>query len=326
MKKITFNKYSGLRIKGTKQIEFESHLHLDLASYITTQIESGGVYGTVINYDGTGMTAGSHQAIAVYPRNAHKGFKSQGPLWKLLSRIGSLDPTPLALVDILDMMYDYGLILGEDGRVRYGDIGVYPTGLYLQEFFGTPKGKLVSKGEDRIRAEDLILAFHDLFSHPSTFKLQERWGLEHFVKASERTKLRFSTRTKDLTIQQAIYDPLTDSHVSLASIVGDDCIDSEVNLAMCMFWSYYVNAPGMALKKLCQAVDAVDRRTSTWRYDLPKMIVRKLGTSSYGRWDDDIDNGRYQRTRREMMKCSEVIFPKGLFRKDGIMPKDFPGA
>jgi hypothetical protein len=301
---------------------------LDLAAYITTQIESGGVYGTVINYDGTGMTAGSHQAIAVYPRAVSEGLKSQGPLWKLLSRMISLDPTPLALVDILDWMYEFNMILGEDGKVRYGDTGAYVPGSYLRNFFGTPKGRLAEKGEDRQRAETLIKLFHDLFSCPSTFKLQGRFGIGHFIKAAERSKLRFSrvSRTKGLTIQEAIYDSLTENHISLAQIVGDGYIDSEVNLAMCMFWSYYVNAPGMALKKLCQAVDAVDRRTSTWKSDLPRMIVRILGTSSYGRWDDDIDSGRYQRTRRVMMKGLEGIFPKELFRKDGIMPKDFPGA
>jgi hypothetical protein len=323
MRKITFNKYSGLRIKGETPIGFESHLHLDLASYITTQVESGGVYGTVMNYDKTGMTAGSHQAIAVYPKFVERGLKSQGPLWKLLSRMMSLDPTPLALVDIVELMFDNNLSLGEDGRVRYLATGAYAAGESLLEFFGTPDGLLINQGEGRKRAENLIQLFHDLFSTPSTFKLQERLGLEHFVKAAERSKLRFSRvpRTKGTTIQEAVYDCLTENphHISLVENVD---MDSEVNLAMCMFWSYYVNAPGMALKKLCQAVDAVDRRTSTWETDLPRMIVRKLGTSSYGRWDDDIDSGRYQRTRKEMKKH----FDAALFRKGAIMPKDFPGA
>lgn len=323
MRKITFNKYSGLKIKGETPIELESTLHLDLASYITTQIESGGVYGTVMNYDGTGMTAGSHQAIAVFPRNASDGIESQGPLWKLLSRMMALDPTPLALVDIIDEMYDANLVLGEDGKVRYQKTGAYAAGESLQDFFGTPGGVLVERGADRKRAEIMISLFHDLFSCPSTFKLQERYGLEHFVKASERSKLRFSKvpRTRGLTIQEMIYDPMVEQHVSL---VDSEFMSPELNLAMCMFWSYYVNAPGMALKKLCQAIDAVDRRTSTWEEDLPRMIVRKLGTSSYGRWDDDIDNGRYQRTRSETLKLD--IFPKELFHKSGIMPKDFPGA
>lgn len=323
MRKITFNKYSGLRIKGRIPLEMKakdplviSKSHIEMAFYITAVIESGGVFGTVINYDGTGMTAGIHQAIAVYPKN----LKAQGPLWKLLSRMYVLPETPLSLINIREELHDFGLDLTADGVVR-NESGNPVSGTVLRKFFGTPQGKL-GKGEDRARAEQVIQLFHGLFSDERTHGLQVASGTEHFLKIAERTKLRFSKapRTKCSNIQQQIYGPLTDKHFSM---LRTEDMSPELNLAMCLYWSYLVNAPGMALKKMCKTLDAIDRRTTGWGDKFSRLLVRNLGTSSYGRWDDDIDSGRYQRTRRVMMMG---LFDAALFRKGAIMPKDFPGA
>ena len=84
MNRIVFKEYAGVRIKGQKPLSSFplSRRHLDRASRLTAEVESGGRFGSVMSYDGTGMTAGIHQAIAVYPKN----LKDQGPLWKLLLR------------------------------------------------------------------------------------------------------------------------------------------------------------------------------------------------------------------------------------------------
>jgi hypothetical protein len=53
-------------------------------------------------------------------------------------------------------------------------------------------------------------------------------------------------------------------------------------------------------------------------------LIRALGTSSYGRWSDDIPNGRYQRTRDAARKSDH--WDLDLFDgSNALMPKDLPG-
>ncbi len=323
MKKIKWGKFSGLRIRGKTPIIPEHQTHLEVASFVTSRVESGGCYGTVINYDGTGMTAGIHQAIAVYPRGLNKGAKtSQGPLWKLLSRMFVIPPGIISLIEIVDLLHDAGMTISADGHLRYEVSGKYVHGEAIRTELGTPKGILAGDRVTRARAERYINLFHQLFSDPLSYAAQERYGQEHFIKSSARHKMRFSRipRTTMKTLDTAIYEPLTGKPLAVGFPTD---MNPELNLAMCMFWCYYVNAPGMAMKKVCQVYDRMDKRNRSWGELFPAALIRSLGTSSYGRWDDDIDNGRYQRTRKECMKA----FGKQYFSgKGAIMPKDFPGA
>lgn len=320
MKTINFNKYSGFRIRGKEPIGgVFSSSHLAFASRITSMVESGGRYGTVISYDGTGMTAGIHQAIAVYPKYLYKGANSQGPLWKLLTRIMALNPSLLALVNVQECLFEGGMTLASDGIVRHLGSGNAVSGEDIRSELGTPGGRVPDLSIKRARAVRYIHLFHDIFSDKRTFEIQQLFGESHFIKSAERHKMRFCAERRDQlkTIQSAIYGSLTGINIALLNIID---LSTELNLAMCFFWSYYVNAPSMAMKKLCQVYDTFDKRDSTWGERFPAALVKKLGTCSYGRWDDDIDTGRYQRTRKEMQKCwGEELF-KG---SEAIMPKDF---
>ena len=87
-----FKHYSGPRIVGKKNfILVENPTHLEKALYLTSIVESGAKFGTIVMFDGTGVTAGLTQAIAVYPRELqhedNNALDDQGPLWKLLSRM-----------------------------------------------------------------------------------------------------------------------------------------------------------------------------------------------------------------------------------------------
>ena len=93
MKRIKFGKYAGVKIKGKIPLEAPNSLsHLSWVSWLTAMVESDGKFGSVMNYDGTGMTAGIHQAIAVYPKAPGDGNKKneQGPMWKLMNRIWAM--------------------------------------------------------------------------------------------------------------------------------------------------------------------------------------------------------------------------------------------
>ncbi|MCZ2108032.1 MAG: hypothetical protein LC118_00410 [Dehalococcoidia bacterium] len=55
-----------------------------------------------------------------------------------------------------------------------------------------------------------------------------------------------------------------------------------------------------------------------------KLLIQKLGNNPFGRWDDDIRTGRYQRTRHHAMASG--LWPTKLFDgPEAIMPADLPG-
>ena len=125
MKRIVFgkSKFAGVRIRGKEpmqEIAVPSHLHK--AAWLTAGVESGFKYGTVISYDGTGITAGIHQAVAVYPRH----LDDQGPLWKLTARVLSAVPR--------DVETDFRVFLGEYGIV------LTPHGVAISVHGGRLKG------------------------------------------------------------------------------------------------------------------------------------------------------------------------------------------
>jgi hypothetical protein len=88
---------------------------------------------------------------------------------------------------------------------------------------------------------------------------------------------------------------------------------------MSVYWSNSVNAPGHALKLLCRVADAYPSSRDPL---FAKALVTALGNTSFGRWDDDIPGGRYQRTRLAAMQ----VWPFELFEgPTAIMPKDLVG-
>jgi len=326
MKRIKFKKYAGLKIVGKvaqQPVNFESS-HLDRASWLTAEVESGGKFGTVMNFDGTGMTAGLHQAIAVYPRylDDEKINNDQGPLWKLLNRMRLLAYDSITLLRIFDRLYDFGWYLAEDATLRYTGNGDIVDGKGIRDrLTGSRDGVMPLKGNDRAIAEEVIKLFHEAFSDHKTFEAQIAFGKEHFIKRAERTNLRFCKKTthKRYRIMDVLYDP--EFHMTHPESLPWDC--KEMDLADAMFWSNTVNAPGAALKVLCKVVDAGGRPKDFYTVrKFAKELIHALGTSSYGRWDDDIKNGRYQRTRKAAMQ----VWPKEFFTgPSAIMPKDLEG-
>jgi len=319
MRRITFKNYAGFKIAGTHAISKTGrYTHLKRASWLTAMVESGGMFGSVMNYDGTGMTAGIHQAIAVYPaelRHPDKDLANdQGPLWKLLRLIKNRTDG----FNFWIKLQQLGWNIGRDNKVRRISDGELVSGFDIRnEFNGSFDGVVPLKGEGRDRSETWIRLFAEIFSSVTTFDIQEEYGMEHFVKQACRSTFRFS-KNKDwqiLTMNDVMY-----SGVTVDTVTFND--DPELDLALCMYWSNSVNAPGMALKVLCKTLPDIFRvkNTSTWA----RKLIANLGNCTWGRWDDDIPNGRYQRTRKYAMESE--FWPKELFvGKNTIMPKDLPG-
>jgi len=324
MKRVKFKKFAGVRIKGSSDSELiktKSIYHIDRAVWLTCMVESGGKFGCVISYDGTGITASLGQAIAVYPRNLGDEVKKndQGPLWKVLKRIKNLPPmSDMTLFE--NKLANVGWYISPDSKCRWIRNGKLVSGQAIRkEFTGSEDGVMPTKGKDRARAQFWAETFHDLFANPDTFKLQLDLEKEHFVKRAERAKLRFCREEEyaGSTVQKVIYNPF---HIS--SITSEQ-LGPEMDLAMSIYWSHSVNAPGYALKRFCRHV--VDKGfADEWMNEaegrkLAKKIIQKFGETPFARWSDDIKNGRYQRTRAHAMK----LWPKELFvGPDAIMPKD----
>lgn len=316
MKTVVYKDFVGLQISGTIPIDkCTSPYHIDKAEWLTAQVESGGRYGTVINYDGTGMTAGLHQCIAVFPRN----LNAQGTLWKLLHKIRPKCESTGEWKALDKMFSDVGWSLGLDGVLRsIVDGRVIKGGEIRTQFTGGEDGKMPQSGAGYDQAVKWAQAFHEVFVHPSTFQAQRDGALELFIKSNDRTKMDDSKKAKTLTVQEAIYGSKHFSTLTDGDLLPD------LDLAMSLYWSNSVNAPGAALSRLCVAYDKAGspNEGKPQGAAFAQHLIAVLGNTTFGRWDDDIPGGRYQRTRKAAM----ALWPKEMFGgPNAIMPADLPG-
>jgi hypothetical protein len=323
MRRIKFKDYAGFKIKGTEPISGTArNIHLKKASWLTAMVESGGKFGSVMNYDGTAMTAGIHQAIAVYPRELKHPDKNlrddQGPLWKLLRLVqpvtGKYD-----LWKEFERVGGIGWYIAPDNTVRWKSHGNLVSGLNIrEELTGSADGCAPASGYSRKVAENWVKLFHEVFSDPATFDIQEEYGMEHFVKRASRAKCRFALNKdwQKLTLEFLVYGGTALDLVTLTN-------DPELDLAMCMYWAHSVNAPGFALKKINRTLGALFGPNGS-RKKFARILIRKLGNTTFGHWSDDLKNGRYQRTRTYAMKSS--FWPQEFFKgPKAIMPYNLPG-
>jgi hypothetical protein len=317
MKRIIYGKYAGFKKDGVTPIPTHNRdTHLTRASWLTAMVESGGKFGCVINYDGTGMTAGLHQAIAVYPAQLMKQddnlANDQGPLWKLLNLVMP-ETIDASLWDAFDAVR---WLLARDNTVRHERNGELVSGLKIRdELTGSPTGVAPESGPKREQAERWVRLFHEVFADPATYITQEEYGMQHFAKLASRARFRFATKSKwqKLTMDDVLYK---DTAIDVATF--DD--NPELDLALCMYWSHSVNAPGIALKKISKTLEVLLGDGGSQK-NFARAIIKNLGTANYGRWSDDIKGGRYQRTRTFAMNSG--FWPSELFNGSGaIMPRD----
>jgi len=321
MRRIKFGKYAGLRIRGGIARALPEATHLDRAEWLTSMVESDGMYGSVFSADGTGMTASIGQLIAVYPRMLDDNIKrnDQGPLWKFLWRLGTAsNPNlPQEYVTIMDRLYRIGWHLSPDGKLYEVD-GSLVTGKQIRhELTGAANGVMPQEGKDRMRAEWWATSFHNLFAAHATFKAQHNFTKEHFAKRAARVPLRFCL-DKHPTLVEAVY---AGRPLSTAAFP----VNSPIDLAMAMYWSHSVNAPGKALRVICKALNRATMTPHIIIDDVTEDVfavhlIKALAKTKYGRWHWTVKNGRYQRTR----KAAKKVWPARFFTKaDALMPKSF---
>jgi len=288
----THGSFSGPYIYGTKSAyqeppKLDNSTHLDRAFWLTTMVESGGKAGTIMGADGTGITASLEQLPAVYPRN----MSVQGPLFKMLRRIDFAVPVSYYLPFHME-----GWVLEHDGVLRYKDNGEPVPPKVIRDTFTPYGGKVPKRGPKWEMAKSWALYFHDLFIQGPAILIQLKYGTEQFCKFAQRYQTKYLDQK---TIETLIYNGNV-----LHPLRFDG--DPKMDLAMCMWWNYWVNSPTTAIKKMR---DVLITHSGS---DLGSAIIKSLRMSNYGRWGTN----RYDRTRENAMK----VWPAELFDKDGPMP------
>ena len=342
-------------IKGTIPyvLSADTSSHVKRAFWLTTKVETGAKYGAIMMADGTAMTAGLDQHIAVYPKELAKedynAKNDQGSLWQLLRRLGTVDDSADVTAvggrrygDCLQVIWDAlkrnGYYLAQDGTLRYLGLGQslidrrwvdrkpgdLVFGSDIREMFTPGGGQVPKKDSAWAKAAWWASAFHELFAHPLAHRAQVDFGIEHLVhRTRQRRSWKYGT-SRLASVQDIAYRVDITATRTGPDMAGPEYMGPEYDLAMCMYHSHSVNAPAIANRCLDRALKTCGIVSPPVRPIFAKQLIKLLGTSSYGRWDDDIKFGRYQRTRSAARMSG--LWPRSLFDgPDAIMPKDLPG-
>lgn len=319
-----FKDFSGPVLSGTVPVAPPtSRKCAERAYWLTTKVETGGTYGTIVMFDGTAITAGPDQYILVYPKEmANEDFNAaddQGPLGPLLARVMSVSPRGPALQKRFGSL---GWTLTPSGKFLYGMdqtvriagrakpvvAGSPIHGAVLRDTFTPVGGKVPKSGPNWLAACTWANELGALFGDPVTFSTQRLYGQEHLEKAFKNRS--FASGGKAITTEYILQ---SDIHTATVGTVTE-----ELDLAMAIWYSNSVNAPAIAIKCLGRAWQVSGGKSEK----LPAEIIRQLGTSTFGRWNSNIAGGRYQRSRKIAMDCG--LWSPSLFKSaGGIMPPSF---
>jgi hypothetical protein len=255
----------GFVVRGGPKVEpSRTDRHMARTFYLVSQLEAAN-WGTVQNYDGAGMSAGPLHVIAIYPATG-----GQGPLWKMLRRV--FDASSAAPIDALRRRFAaLGWSVGEDGVVRDASGAAVP-GNTLREQLSGPNGRVPDSGPIHDRAKAWALAFHEAFTHPSSYPGQYEstidWLTGNFdAEADAYRKYVPGLSGSDADIKRWV-------RTATLAQVGP-----YLDLAMSVYHAFSVNAPGKA-KQILQRVLARNLGVE----DFAKTLTRELGEDSYGNW------------------------------------------
>jgi len=340
----SFRSFSGPAIYGVKlgAPSFTEN-HVKRAVLLTEAVETGRRSGSVFAADGTGMTAGRGQHILVYPKElANEDFNAkddQGGLGSLLRNIEVCAPSK-ALERLFKAFWDEGWYLAQDGKIRWlgngrskvanrwvdhlsGDI---VHGAVLRDTITPKGGKVPSKGERWDIAKEWALLFHSVFKTPKSMVVQMGFEVEHLLYRTSTRRFQFRQNRRRSTVEQEVYG--TGSKNVAELVVGSD-ITPQLDLAMCVFHSHTVNAPAIAYRKLRDAIRATGYQPSGMRGTRAEIafafeLLRRLANAKYGRWNEDVEHGRWARSRARAREFG--FWPREFFRQgpSGVMLADMP--
>ncbi len=330
----SYGSYSGPMVSGGLPLAVPTATasHIERAYWLTAKVETGGMIGKVIAYDGTCMTAGPDQHIAVYPKELasedYYADDDQGSLWKLLRKLEETIGTGVNA--LLAELRSQNLYLSAAGRVLYLEdadpvisgkrkvvtAGSVAHGNYIRDTWTGPGGQVSKSGPRWDKAARWALLWHNVTMDPRGHRAQIDFGMDHLVDRSTRRTLIVAGQKRD--VERVLYGDQQIREVR----VDPTYFPIEVDLASCVFHANSVNGPAPALRALQAAANLHSPQRQPQFF--ARRLIEMLGNNGYGRWDDDIPSGRYDRTRTHARASG--LWPRELF--DGptaIMPKDLPG-
>lgn len=280
--------YSGFALAGAVPFERPVNplMHIDRAVWLAGQLEAP-KWGSVQGYDGCGISGGILHHIAV----GRDG--SQGSFWPLIRRVFDLlqaasDPREgdyIAMRSIESRLRTHDMQLTRDGKLRTVR-GLLVSGRGIRELLGDPDGKVPKRGHAAEDAKWWVESFGALLSFPRTFKAQSDYAALWLARGNSAAELavyqRFSKMVRLDTM--LTIPPLALPHT--------------VELAMCVYHAFSVNAPAPA----AQCLEKVANETDPGAF--AKKLIRGLGTKKFGKWQDEPGDGRsrYDKTRRAVAK------------------------
>lgn len=292
-RRVAYKKWAGITISGETKWQpstVKKENHLDKATWLTSAVEGGAKFGTVQSYDGAGMSAGIEHQIAVLPRSLE-----QGDLWKLLSALEMAVPANNPNMVAFKAAIDHtGWYIDTQCVLRHKHDGSVVGGAEIREEFAPPGGVVPESGPDFDKAMVWANLFNKLFEDPATFPIQIREAKNDLLNGC-----------KD--VESQVYSRYCHIQDASAAVLGKN-ISPELDIAMCVYHSFSVNAPSKA-RTVLQTVLA----KNLGPVDFAKELVKGLGTNDYANWQE-----RYVRTRNEAKNSG--LFDQGLFTS--IVPQN----
>lgn len=293
-----FRRWAGCLIYGKNKLQIPTETnHLDRAGILTSLVESGGRLGTVMSYDGTGITAGLIQCIGVLPAaveafGSSKPASTQGPLWQLVEKVTEVYPSLTSR-----LIEEFNDSLGWDiknGVVIDTSSGTPVHGRDLRHELTPPHGVVPKFGENWDSAKGWALIFHEIFSDPRTSNIQILEARKHFSGLKTRAWGPLHGHTLNSLLYRKLDKPL---------YRGDP-----LDLAMGIFYSYSVNSPSKALQIFWEAFKETINTRKIYHSEMSRILATNLvegfRKSTYGNWPK-----RHKRTRAAAKK----IWPTELF-------------
>lgn len=264
-RRVTYKQWAGISIVGSDDwnISPNTSEHMERAAWLTATIETGAKFGTVQSYDGAAMSAGIEHKIAIYPKTME-----QGSLWGLLQKL----PDCPAVQALETALAQVGWYVDARGVLRKKASGAAVTAAEIREEFTPPGGTVPNSGPAYQKAVRWASLWSAAFSDLTTYRVQ--------INEAKRSLL-----LSHKGVESQVYKTYANLEDASAATTGN--IAPELDLAMCFYHSFSVNAPTKARKVL---EDALAGNPTCEVFC--KKLIRLLGTSSYGNW-----KARYSRTR-----------------------------
>lgn len=299
-----FHGHSGIMLRGTVPVQMSDFqplgadgkpkMHIDRAVWVTSQCEAP-KFGTVQSYDGAGISGGLLHNIAVLPATM-----GQGDLFALLGAMFGAAGSAPAVAKLKAALAAVGWTVAKDGALRDAQ-GRQVGGKEIRNQVAPPDGAVPQQGPQYDQALRWATLFHDAFSDASTHRVQIDFAARWLARGQAGTEIK--------VYQQYISGIDSPIHVEAAAL------PAAIDLAMCVYHCFSVNAPGPAVECLQSALPKVADAEA-----FALALVRALGTKKYGRWHDEPGDGgnRYDTTRKAVW--SSGIWDAALAQK--LVPKD----